>query len=194
MEEKKEKSQNRFEGPEWLRIAGIILAYGLTIGGIVFVIPWLFALSESWAIGFLFFVIVVPLFPAMQAILLKKKPASLFMFLKIYVAEFASLFLQLSLLLVTAPFMVILVGGRLAIALLIAAVIAWFIVGLQQFGLNIGRKMPGDDIIILLWVTIGLVIAVGIFYFFDRLVKKHEDSYFDLWAKPFVRIREFLRY
>lgn len=189
----KEKSQNRFEGPEWLRIAGIILAYGLTIGGI-FAIPWLFGLSQSWTIGFLLFVIVVPLFPAMQAILLKKKPASLFMFLKIYVAEFASFFLQLGLLLVTAPFMAILVAGRLAIALLVAAVIAWFFVGLQQFGLDIGRKMPGDDMIILLWVTIGLVAAVGIFYFSDRLVKKHEDDYFSFWAKPFVKIREFLRY
>jgi uncharacterized membrane protein YuzA (DUF378 family) len=189
----KEESQNRVEGPEWLRITAIILAYGLTIGGIL-AIPWLFALSRSWAIGFLLFVIVVPLFPAMQAILLKKKPASLFMFLKIYVAEFASLFLQLSLLLVTAPFIAILVAGRLVIVLWVAAVIAWFIVGLQQLGLDIGRKMPGDDIIILLWITVGLTAAVVIFYFFDRFVKKYEDSYFTLWAKPFVRIREFLRY
>lgn len=94
MKGKKGKFKNRFEGPEWLRIAGIILAYGLTIGGIVFVIPWLFSFSESWAIGLLLLVIVAPLFPAMQAILLKEKPANLFMFLKIYVAEFASLFLR----------------------------------------------------------------------------------------------------
>ena len=54
--------------------------------------------------------------------------------------------------------------------------------------------MPRDDIIILLKVTIGLAVAVGAFYFFDRLVKKYEDGYFSIWAKQFVNIREFFRY
>jgi hypothetical protein len=191
MQDKKEKSQNRFEVPEWLRI---ILAYGVAIGGIL-ALAWLVALFlKSWLIGFLLFVTIIPLFPAMQAILLKKKPASLVMFLKLYAAEFASFSLQLSLLLVSAPIIAILVAGRLAIVLLIAAVISWFIVGLQQLGLDIGSKMPRNDIIILLWVTIGLVVAVGIFYLFDRLVKKYEDGYFSLWANQFVRIREFFSY
>ena len=95
---------------------------------------------------------------------------------------------------VSAPFIAILVAGRLAVVLLVTVVIAWFIVGLQQLGLNIDSKMPKNDIMTLLWVTIGLVVAVGLFYFFDRLVKKHEDSYFSLWTKQFVKIREFFRY
>jgi hypothetical protein len=193
-EQEKEKSPNRFGGSEWFRITGIILAYGLAIGGIL-LLPLLAALFfKSWLIGSLLIVTVIPLFPAMQAILLRKRPASLFMFLNIYVAELASFSLQLGLLVVSAPFIAILVAGRLAVALLVTAVISWFIVGLQQLGLDIGSKMPRNDIMILLWITIGLTIAVGLFYFFDRLVKKHEDGYFSLWAKQFVRIREFFRY
>lgn len=194
MQQKKEKLQNRFEALEWFRIFSIISAYILTFGGIIFVIPWLFSLSESLLIGFLLLVIVIPLFPAMQISLVRKEQTNLFMFLKIYVAEFATLFMQLSLLLVSAPFIAIMVAGRLVIALLIAAAISWLIVGFQQLGLKIGSKMLRADIIILFWVTIGLIVAAGIFYLLDRLIKKHEDSYFSLWANQFVKIREFFRF
>jgi hypothetical protein len=125
---------------------------------------------------------------------LKKAPADPYLFLKIYAAEFASLFLQLALLLVSAPFIAIAVAGVLACVLLVAAVISWFIVGLQQLGLDIGSKMSKADIAIFFWVTIGLVAAVGLFYIFIRLFKKYGDSYFSLWARQFVKIREFFRY
>jgi hypothetical protein len=194
MEQEKEKSPNRFESPEWLRITGIILAYGLAIGGIFLLALLAASFLKSWLIGSLLVITVIPLFPAMQAILLRKRPATLFMFLKIYVAEFASFSLQLGFLVVSAPFIAILVAGRLVVMLLFTAVISWIIVGLQQLGLDIGSKMPKNDIMILLWVTIGLAVAGGLFYFFDRLVKKHEDGYFSLWAKQFVRIRAFFRY
>jgi hypothetical protein len=193
MQEKKIGSHNRSETPEWFRIGGIILAYGLTIGGIL-AIPWLFSFSRSWSIGLLLVVMVIPLFPVMQTILLGKAPAKMFLFLKIYVAEFTSLFLQLGFLLVTLPFIAVLVAGRLATALLLAVVISWFIVGLQQLGVDIGRKMPGADILILLWVTIGLTVVVGIFFLLVRLFEKHEDGYFSLWARQFTKIREFFRY
>ena len=77
---------------------------------------------------------------------------------------------------------------------MVAAVMAWFIVGLQQLGLDIGSKMPRGDIVILLRVTIGVAVAAGIFYFLDRLIKRHEDSYSSLWAMQFEKIREFFRY
>jgi hypothetical protein len=193
MQEKNTGYQNRAEAPEWFRIGGIIVACGLTIGGIL-IIPWLFAVSRSWSIGLLLIVMVIPLVLAMQTILLGKAPANVFLFLKIYVAEFTSLFLQLGFLLVTLPFIAVLVAGRLASALLLAVVISWFIVGLQQLGFDIGRKMPGADILILLWVTIGLTVAVGIFFLLVRLFERHEDGYFSLWARQFTKIREFFRY
>ncbi|MCD4737822.1 MAG: hypothetical protein K8R89_00995, partial [Anaerolineae bacterium] len=170
MQEKEKKSPNQFESPEWLRI---ILAYGVTIGGL-FVLVWLATLFLRFRlIGLLLIIVVIPLFPAMQAILLRQKPASLFM--KLYVAEFASLTLQLGLLLVSTPFIAISVAGVLACALLITAVIGWFIVGLQQLGLDIGSKMSRGDIEIFFWVTVGLIVAIGIFYIFVRLVRKNGD-------------------
>ena len=185
MQEKEKKSPNQFESPEWLRI---ILAYGVTIGGL-FVLVWLATLFLRFRlIGLLLIIVVIPLFPAMQAILLRQKPASLFM--KLYVAEFASLTLQLGLLLVSTPFIAISVAGVLACALLITAVIGWFIVGLQQLGLDIGSKMSRGDIEIFFWVTVGLIVAIGIFYIFVRLVRKNGDRYFSLWAKQFVKIRD----
>lgn len=188
MENKKEHSKSSFNSPGFR----IILAYGLTIGGIL-ALPWLYGLmhSHSWLIGVLLFMFAIPLFPAVHAILLKKIPANLFIFLKIYAAEFASFFLQLALILVSAPVIAIMVAGRLAIVLLITAIISWFIVALQQIGVDIGSKMPKNDIIILLWVTIGLIAAVGFFCFFNHLIKKHEDGYFTLWANQFLKIRKF---
>jgi hypothetical protein len=182
-----ENSQKRLKVPQWLRM---LLAYGLTIGSI-FVLPLLFALSESLYIGIWLLIIAIPLIPAAQSLILRKKPPDLFIFLKRYVAEFASLFLQLSLLLVSAPVIAILIAGRLAGALLFASGIAWFIVGLQQIGFDIGSKMLKDDMMILLWVTIGLTAVLIIFYFFQRFIKTHEDSYFSFWAKQFAAIRDF---
>ena len=179
---------------ESLRIAGIILAYFLTFAGILFGLPYLFSLSKSWIIGFLLLVAFIPLFPAMQTILMGERPASLTIFIKIYVTEYASLMMQLLFLIVSVPFIVIGVAGWLAIALAAGAVIAWIIVGLQQIGLDIGRKMPGEDIFILFLVTIGLFLIVGIFYWLHRFAKKREEGYFGIWAKQFVKIREFLRY
>jgi hypothetical protein len=177
-----------------IRIAGIILAYVLTFAGIIFGLPYLFSLSRSWIIGILLLVTFIPLFPAMQTILMGKRPASLTMLFKIYISEYASLMIQLLFLLVSVPFVIISVAGWLAIALTAGAFIAWIIVGLQQIGLEIGRKMPGDDIFILFLVTIGLFLIVGIFYWLHSFAKKREEGYFDIWAKQFVRIRKFLRY
>ncbi len=111
--------------------------------------------------------------------------------LKIYIIEFASFTLQLLLLLVSAPFIAIAVTGVLVCMLLVVASISWFIVGLQQLGFDIGSEMLGVDIKFLFWVTIGLMAAVGIYYFSIRLFKKYGDSYFGLWASQFVKIREF---
>ena len=84
MQEKKEKSQNRFEVSDWLRV---ILAYGMAVLGI-FVLTLLVVLfHESWVIGFWSILIVIPLFPAVQTILLRKKQAKPVMFLKIYLTE-----------------------------------------------------------------------------------------------------------
>ena len=102
--------------------------------------------------------------------------------------------MQFIFLLISTPFVVIGVVGRLAIALGIAAAISWFIVGHQQLGINIGRKMPTEDIVVLLLVTIGLALTVGIFFVLHNLVKKYEESYFSIWAKQFVRIKELLQY
>jgi len=164
MQEQTEHPQNQVERPEWLRIAGIMLAYGLTFGGIIFVIPWLFSLSESWVLGFLLFAIVVPLFPSAQLILLGKRSADLWTLCKIYVAEFASLSMQFIFLLTTVPFIVIGVFVRLAAAMLVAATLAWLIVGLQQLGINIGSKLSSGDIRILFLVTMGLALFVGVYY------------------------------
>lgn len=177
-----------------LHIAGIILAYLLTFAGIIFGLPYLFSLSKSWIIGILLLVAFIPLFPAMQTILMGERPASLTMIFKIYISEYASLMMQLLFLIVSLPFIVIGVVGWLAIALAAGAVIAWVIVALQQIGLNIGRKMPGDDIFILFLVTLGLILIVGTFYLLRNFAKKREQGYFSIWAKQFTRIREFLRY
>lgn len=179
---------------DWLRIAGIILAYILTFAGILVVLPLLFSLSKSWLVGFLLFVIVVPVFPAMQTILSGQRPASLLVFFKIYVAEYASLVVQLIFLLVTVPFIAIAVFGRLTIALLVTAVIGWFIVGLQQLGVKIGRQLPKDEIVLFFWVTLGLAVVVGSYYWLSKLAKKYEDGFFNFWAEQFVRIRDFFRY
>ncbi len=178
---------------ERLRLAGIVLAYVLTIAGILG-LPWLFALSRSWVIGFVLFVFVVPLFPAVQTLLLGERPFSLAMFGKIYVAEYASLVGQLLFLLVTVPFIVVAVAGRLVLVLLVTAVLAWFLVGLQQLGLTIGSGLSRQDITILFWVTLGLAASSGIYYGLVKLAQKYEDDYFEIWARQFRRIREFLRY
>lgn len=178
----------------WLRVASIILAYTLTIAGLLFLIPWLFSLSKSWLVGLLLFIVVVPLFPATQTILMGHRQASVTMFLKIYVSEYASLLAQMVFLLASAPFIAIAVAGRLAIVLLATALMAWIIVGLQQMGLQIGSQLAREDIKILFWVTLGLAASVAIYYGLHHLAKKYEERYFDIWAAQFKRIKEFLRY
>jgi hypothetical protein len=183
--------KKQYRTPKWLRK---ILAYGVAIAGILS-LPLLTALLlKSWVIGLWLIVIVIPLFPAIQTILLREKPVTSLNFLKIYFTELASFSLQIGFLLVSAPIIVIMVASRLVIGLSVVAVISWFIVGLQQLGVKIGAKMPKHDIIILLWITMGLTAAVGIFYLFYRLGKKYEDSFFNLWARQFKKIREHCRY
>jgi hypothetical protein len=178
---------------EILRISGIILAYVFTIVGVLG-LAWVFSWSKSWLIGFLFLVVIIPIFPAMQSILLGEKPASPIMFLKTYAAEYASLVMQLIFLFVSAPVIVIGVAGRLAAALLVAAAISWLIVGLQQFGVSIGRKMPMEDIQILFLITLGLVVITIVFLMLRKLAKKYEDRYLNIWVNQFKKIRDFFRY
>ena len=104
-----------------------------------------------------------------------------------------SLLLQVLFLLFTAPFILIMVAGRLVIALLVGAGIAWIIVGLQQLGLEIGRRLPGEDIAILGLVTVALAAAAGIYWLLRRFMKRHEEGYFEFWARWFVRIREIFK-
>jgi hypothetical protein len=177
-----------------LRMAGIILAYGLTFVGIIVVLPCFFSLSNYWLAGFLLLVIVAPIFPAMQIILSGQRPVSLVTFFKIYVAEYASLFMQFVFLLVTVTLVVVGAVGRLAIGLLVMVVIGWFIVGLQKLGVKIVRHLPEDEIALLLLVTPGLAIVVGIHYGLNKLLQKYGDEFFDHWTKQCVRIRDFFRY
>ena len=185
---------DRFERRKWLRATSIVLAYVLTFGGILFAIPRLFSPSRSWMIGLSLFAVVVPVFPAVQIILTGERPARIPVFARIYVAEFASLLVQLLFLLASAPMIAVLVAGRLAVALLVAAGLACVIVTLQLLGLDIFRKVPREEIPSFFLVFAGLAIVVGIYYGITRLTKKHEDSYYRIWATLFVKIRGFLRY
>ena len=123
------------------RIAGIAAAYMLTFAGIIFGGPALFSASKSWFFVVFALVVLAPLFPAVQSIMIGERDGNLLTFIKIYAVEYASLVTQFAFLSVSAPFVIILVAGRLAIALLVSAGIAWIIVGLQQLGFNIGRKI-----------------------------------------------------
>lgn len=177
------------------RVAGIILAYVITIVGLLS-IPWVFALAKSWVLGFLLFIVIIPVFPVIQTFLLGERPASVVTFAKVYVGEYASLTMQMIFLLFSVPMIVIAVAGRLAIAMLVTAVIAWPIVALQQLGFNIGAKMPLADIKILFWVTVGLGCAVGLYFLLHWGVKRYEleDRYFTVWADQFKKIHNFFQY
>jgi hypothetical protein len=166
------------------------MLHSTTVVGIIIGGPALFNASKSWFFGLCALMVLAPLFPAIQAILTGGAERSLIAFTKIYVAEYTSLVLQILFLIFTAPFILIMVAGRLLIAILIGAGIAWIIVGLQQLGWEIGRRLPGEDIAILGLVSVALAAAVGIYWLLRRFMKRHEEGYFELWARWFVRIRE----
>ena len=178
---------------KWKHVGGLLLAYGVTFVGIIIGGPVLFSVSKSWFFSLCALIILAPLFPAIQAILTRGAERSLIAFLKIYAAEYASLVMQILFLLLTAPFILIMVAGRLMVALLIGAGIAWIIVCLQQLGLEVGRKLPGEDIAILGMVTVALAAAVGIHWLLRRFMKRREEGYFEFWTKQFVRIREIFK-
>ena len=185
---------DQVERPKWLRATSIALAYVLTFGAIIFAIPRLISPSRSWMIGLSLFAVVVPVFPAVQIVLTGERPARIPVFAKIYVAEFASLLVQFLFLLASAPIIAVLVAGRLAVALLVAAGLACVIVSLQLLGLDIFRKVPREETPSFFLVFAGLAVTVGIYYGITRLTKKHEDSYYRIWANLFVKIRRFFRY
>jgi len=170
-----------------------ILVYLLTLGGIL-ALPFLFVLTKSWVAGMWLLLLVVPLFPAFQLIISGREPAGLMVFLRVYAAEFCSLVLQLGFLLTTMPFIAIAIAGYLAMAMLAAAVISWGIIALQQVGLSIGGRMAPQDMRILLWVTLGLIAAVAVYFLLKRLAERHQDSYFSLWARQFHSIRDFFHH
>jgi hypothetical protein len=176
-----------------IRVLGIVLAYLITFAGLI-AMPAIFSISRSWWIGFFLVVAFIPIIPALQTILMGKRQASLQMIFKVYVAEYASLLMQLLFLAVSAPLIAVAVFSRLVIMLLIAASISWPIIGLQQLGLKIGSKLSTQDIKILFWVTLGLVLLAGIYYILDKLARRYADNYFAIWAKAFITIRDFFRY
>ena len=172
---------------------GVILAYVITIAGLI-AIPVLFSISRSWWVGFFLFAAFIPIIVALQTILMGRRQSSVAIFFKIYVAEYASLHVQLLFLAATAPFIAVAVAGRLVIMLLIAALICWPIVGLQQLGVEIGSKMSIPDIKILFWVTLSLVLLTGMYFALIKLAKRYADNYYRFWANAFRGIRGFFQY
>jgi hypothetical protein len=172
------------------RLLGIILAYAFTFTGVLIGGRWLVSTSKPWTFVVTALIVLIPLFPAVQAVLMGQVDRNFISFLKTYAAEYASLLAQLAFLLATAPFIAIMVAGHLVVVLLITSGIAWILVGLQQLGVKIGRGMNGEDLRILALVTVGLAVGTGLYWLMGRFLKAREDKYFDFWARQFIRIRD----
>ena len=156
--------------PKWLRI---FLAYGVMIGGI-FAIICLGTLSDtSWILSLLLGLLLLPLVPAIQRVLLDDAPAK-GLFFKQYFSTLRELGILLGSLLLGAPFIAFKAAGVLAVVMLIPLAFIWGIAGLQALGIDIFAKV--EDIVRLFRYTL---ITVGIacaWILFSYLVKKYKDN------------------
>ena len=184
MEEKRKPSSTVI--PKWLRV---LLAYGVMIGGII-AIMGLVALSDtSWILSLLLGLLLLPVVPAIQRVLLDDEPAAE-LFFKQYSSVLRELGILLGGLLLGAPFIAFKAAGFLATVMLIPIAVIWGVAGLQALGIDIFAKVEElDSLFRYTLITAGIA---GAWILFSYLVKKYKDgsSFFSMLLQEFYKVFE----